>query len=165
MPAARRRSAARLRQIAERHRGQALAGVVLLTDGVAGDLRRRATVADLPPIYPVLFGQDQPPRDLAIASTASSQTSFEDAPVTIQAEVQCAGLSRTGSAWESSRCGRAGKGGEAERVVAEQTWRVPADSGPPGVSLSTSPGKSRGAFLPVCKVSSGESALEATTGQ
>lgn len=75
-----------LHQFAERHRGQALAGVILLTDGVAADLDV-AALKNLPPIYPVVFGGEETPRDVAIANTRVSQTSFEDAPVTIEAEL------------------------------------------------------------------------------
>ncbi len=82
-----------LKTIVERYRGQPLAGVLLFTDGVAADLEG-ADLTGLPPVYPVVFGNDLPPRDLAIASTAVTQTSFEDAPVTVQADVaavDCAG--------------------------------------------------------------------------
>lgn len=79
-----------LKAIAERHRGQPLAGVMLLTDGVAADLEGM-DLAGLPPIYPVVFGSDQPPRDLAITNTTVTQTSFEDAPVTVQADVAALG--------------------------------------------------------------------------
>jgi uncharacterized membrane protein len=81
---------AALKTIADRYRGQPLAGVMLFTDGVAADLDG-ADLTGLPPIYPVVFGNDLPPRDLAIASTAVTQTSFEDAPVTVQAEVTAIG--------------------------------------------------------------------------
>src|SRR5205823_4854442 len=46
----------------------------------------------LPPLYPVVFGRDGPARDLAVTSTSVTQTSFEDAPVTIQAEVSATGF-------------------------------------------------------------------------
>ena len=81
---------AALKTIADRYRGQPLAGVMLFTDGVAADLDG-ADLTGLPPIYPVVFGNDLPPRDLAIASTTVTQTSFEDAPVTVQAEVTAIG--------------------------------------------------------------------------
>jgi uncharacterized membrane protein len=81
-----------LKTLGDRHRGQPLAGIVLLTDGVAADLEG-ADLTGMPPIYPVVFGADRPPRDLAIASTNVTQTSFEDAPVTVQAEVQAVGFS------------------------------------------------------------------------
>lgn len=82
-----------LRTIAERYKGQPLAGVLLLTDGNATDIKSAAELPDLPPIYPVLIGKDQPERDIAITSTATSQSMFEDAPVAIQADVQASGYS------------------------------------------------------------------------
>ena len=81
---------AALKTLAERHRGQPLAGVMLFTDGVAPDLEG-ADLTGLPPIYPVVFGNDLPPRDFAVANPSVAQTSFEDAPVTIQAEIAAIG--------------------------------------------------------------------------
>ena len=79
-----------LQQLADRHKGQPLAGVILFTDGVAEDLET-IDLTTLPPVYPVLFGGDDAPRDLAIAGTAVTQASFEDAPVTVQAEIAALG--------------------------------------------------------------------------
>ena len=47
----------------------------------------------LPPIYPVLIGKDDPARDISISNVKISQTSFEDAPVTVQADVAHSGYS------------------------------------------------------------------------
>lgn len=113
---------AALKTIAERYRGQPLAGVMLFTDGVAADLDG-ADLAGLPPIYPVVFGNDLPPRDLAIASTAVTQTSFEDAPVTVQAEINvvgCAGEEVSGRLFAVDAKPEA-------KPVAEQTLRVPRE--------------------------------------
>jgi uncharacterized membrane protein len=84
-----------LRSIAERFKGQPLAGILLLTDGNATDL-----AGDLPPVtdgmpavYPVIFGNDEPVKDVAVQKITVSQTAFEDAPVTIQAEATAAGYS------------------------------------------------------------------------
>lgn len=116
---------AALKTLAERHRGQPLAGVLVLTDGVAADLESM-DLSGLPPVYPVLFGSEQPPRDLAITNTAVTQTSFEDAPITMQADV-----ATVGAAGEEvvARIFEAGKPGEkAAKPVAEQTLTVPANS-------------------------------------
>ena len=48
-------------------------------------------LAGLPPVYPVLFGSDQPPRDIGIVNSTVTQAAFEDAPVTVQAEVSATG--------------------------------------------------------------------------
>ncbi len=80
-----------LRQTVARHHGQPLAGVVLLTDGNAGDLVDVNAMKGLPPVFPVVFGSESAGRDLAIANTAVTLTSFDDAPVTVQAEVAVSG--------------------------------------------------------------------------
>ena len=82
-----------LEQLAERHRGQPLAAVLLMTDGIAADLDDPGKLRALPPVYPVLFGNETPLRDIAITNVSVTQTSFEDAPVTITAEASAAGFS------------------------------------------------------------------------
>lgn len=77
-----------LQGVAERFTGRPLAGVLLLTDGNATDLREAASLPpDLPPVYPVVLGRAGAVRDLALGQVQISQTAFEDAPVSIQAEV------------------------------------------------------------------------------
>jgi uncharacterized membrane protein len=81
-----------LRTIGDRFRGQPLAGVLLLTDGNATDLPDgKIEASDLPPIYPVVIGRDETINDIAIQKIAVSQTSFEDAPVSVQADVAAGG--------------------------------------------------------------------------
>ena len=118
---------AALKTIAERHRGQPLAGVLLLTDGVAADLEG-LDLAGLPPVYPVIFGNEQPPRDLAIVSTAVTQTSFEDAPVTVQAEVSAVGAPGE-EVLAKLVAIEPGRPSANPKPVAEQTLTVPAGSG------------------------------------
>jgi hypothetical protein len=77
--------------LTDRHRGQPLAGLMFLTDGVVPDLDP-ATLAGLPPVYPVIFASDTPERDIALGTPTVTQTSFEDAPVTIQVEVTATGF-------------------------------------------------------------------------
>ena len=85
---------AALRTIAERFRGQPLAGVLLLTDGNATDMPDgKLDTSGLPPIYPVVIGRDDAINDLAIQKVAVSQTAFEDTPVTVQVEVLASGYS------------------------------------------------------------------------
>jgi len=81
-----------LKTLGQRYEGRPLAGVLLMTDGNATDMGTPSSnLTGLPPIYPVVIGQAQPPRDIALTSVSVSQTSFEDAPVTIQAEVEATG--------------------------------------------------------------------------
>jgi uncharacterized membrane protein len=81
-----------LRTLAERYRGTPLAGILLLTDGNATDLDLRAPdTAGLPPIYPVVAGSDSAQSDVVLSRLAATQTAFEDAPVTIEAQLDTAG--------------------------------------------------------------------------
>ncbi len=81
-----------LRQVAARHHGQPLAGILLMTDGNASDLADANAMDGLPPVYPVVFGSDNAGRDIAITSTAVTLTSFDDAPVEVQADVDVSGF-------------------------------------------------------------------------
>jgi uncharacterized membrane protein len=81
-----------LRTIAQRYGGRPLAGVLLMTDGNATDMGEQFyDLSGVPPVYPVVIGAAQPPRDIALANVSVSQTAFEDAPVTIQADVEASG--------------------------------------------------------------------------
>jgi len=81
-----------LRNLADRYKGQPLAGVLLMTDGNATDLSEGLPdLAGLPPIYPVVMGTDDAVQDVSLQRITVSQTSFEDAPVTLQAEVSATG--------------------------------------------------------------------------
>ncbi len=88
---------AALRTIAERFQGRPLAGVLLFTDGNATDLPggTLSDVKGLPPIYPVVIGRSEPVRDIAVQHVRVSQSAFEDAPVTVQADVTAAGFRGT----------------------------------------------------------------------
>lgn len=83
-----------LRTLADRFQGRPLAGVLLLTDGNATDLANGALpdLRGLPPIYPVVIGRRDAVQDIAVQQVTVSQTSFEDAPVSIQADVSTAGF-------------------------------------------------------------------------
>lgn len=83
-----------LRTVAERFKGRPLAGILLFTDGNATDLTGNVpTIPGLPPVYPVVVGSAKPARDLALQQVTATQTAFEDAPVTVQSEIQATGLS------------------------------------------------------------------------
>jgi uncharacterized membrane protein len=82
-----------LRTIRERYHGRPLAGVLLFTDGNATDFRGDLDLSGLPPIYPVCIGSDRPIKDIALQQTRVSQSAFEDAPVSIQADVTATGYS------------------------------------------------------------------------
>jgi uncharacterized membrane protein len=99
---------AAFKTLGERYAGRPLAGVLLLTDGCATDADESLSApaaspfagAHLPPVYPVPLGRGRPPKDLAVESVTVSQTSFEDAPVTIQAEARATGFAGRSAAVE-----------------------------------------------------------------
>lgn len=81
-----------LQMIKERYDGRPLAGLVLLTDGNATDIPETGIeVKGLPPIFPVAIGRDESGRDISIQKVSVTQTSFEDAPVTVEAKVSANG--------------------------------------------------------------------------
>jgi uncharacterized membrane protein len=71
--------------------GDGVAGIVVFTDGVASDLRGLRT-SGLPPIFPVVFGREDAAPDLSLGMVSTTQSAFEDSPVTVAAEVKMAGL-------------------------------------------------------------------------
>lgn len=111
-----------LKNIAERYRGQALAGVLLFTDGNATDPGVALDAAGLPPVFTVVAGGDDVPRDLSVQKITVNQTAFEDSPVTVQAEISANGyageeivaelIDATGKVVEEQKL-RAGKGEQA----------------------------------------------------
>lgn len=82
-----------LHTVSDLWRGQPVAGVLLFTDGNATDMAADLPGLDgCPPIYPVVLGEDAGLRDVSLDKLTVSQTAFEDAPVTIQAEVAAHGF-------------------------------------------------------------------------
>ena len=83
-----------LRNLSETYHGRPLAGILLLTDGNATDLPGTPDLGGLPlpPVYPVVLGASRPPRDLALQQVHATQTDFEDAPVSVQADVAASGF-------------------------------------------------------------------------
>ncbi len=80
-----------LRSLGERFRGRPLAGILLFTDGNATDLKAGTEIEGLPPIYPVIIGSEKPVRDIAVVQLRTTQSDFEDAPVSVQADVRATG--------------------------------------------------------------------------
>lgn len=82
-----------LQALARRLKGRPLAGVLLFTDGNATDLPdENLDLSDLPPVYPVIVGKEEPARDIGILNIRVGQTPFEDAPVSIQVDVAAYGF-------------------------------------------------------------------------
>jgi uncharacterized membrane protein len=84
------RLAAALSDLARRLAGRPVAGVLLFTDGNATNWPDELGV-ELPPIYPVVIGADEPVRDLSIVNAAVAVSAFEDAPVAVKTDVVAAG--------------------------------------------------------------------------
>ncbi len=82
---------ASLDSIRRRFAGRSVAAVLLFSDGNSTDEIDLSTLGELPPIFPVVIGGSAPERDLGIRSAAVSQTSFEDSPVTLRADVHAEG--------------------------------------------------------------------------
>lgn len=81
-----------LKTATEQWRGQPVAGVLLFTDGNATDIGEELPSLDgCPPVYPVVLGRDVGLTDISLKKVGVSQTAFENAPVTIQAEVGASG--------------------------------------------------------------------------
>lgn len=82
-----------LQTLADRFVDRPVAGVLLFTDGNATDWS--ADVGDLysrlPQVYPVIVDTREAPTDVSIENIAVSETSFEDAPITMRADVRVAG--------------------------------------------------------------------------
>jgi uncharacterized membrane protein len=70
-----------------------VAGLLLFTDGVATDELDGLDLSGLPPVFPVSIGATDGLVDLAITRVTTTTTSFEDAPVTLQVELNGRGLS------------------------------------------------------------------------
>jgi uncharacterized membrane protein len=78
-----------LRSVAERYKGQPVAGILVLSDGSATDSPQQSeSYASLPPIYPVAMTSKNPSVDVSLSQLAVSQTNFEAAPVTIVANIE-----------------------------------------------------------------------------
>ena len=81
-----------LTTLSRRYQGQPLAGIVVFTDGVATDLEGELSLPEgIPPVYPIVIGESAPKRDVALGTVTPTQTSFEDAPVTITAQIKTRG--------------------------------------------------------------------------
>ena len=106
---------AALQTLRERFKGRPLAGVLLLTDGNATDITGALPdLSGLPPVYPVVIGNDDPIKDIAIQNVTVSQTAFEDAPVSIQADVTATGY--PGASVVAQLFDRAGKKVESQTL-------------------------------------------------
>ena len=134
-----------LRALGERYRGQPVAAVLLFTDGNATDLGSGSTdLSGLPPVYPVVVGSDDPIKDVALQKVTVTQTAFEDAPVSIQADVTSIGFSGTDLVAQLTELGDGPTSGSPahEKPVGEQSQKAPADGGTLAFRFQVRPEKS-----------------------
>jgi len=77
-----------LSALRDRFRDLPVAGILLMTDGNATDLET-ATIdwKTLPPVYPVMLGSKDELPDVSLSRVHVSQTNFDAAPVTVNAEI------------------------------------------------------------------------------
>jgi uncharacterized membrane protein len=130
---------AALQTVKERFAGRAVAGVILLTDGNATDITgTEVDLTGMPPVYPVVVGKDEPIKDVSLNNVVVSQTSFEDAPVTIQADAAANGYA--GVNIVAQLLDRTGK------KVEEQTLRAQGDGVPLAFRFQIRPEKSGVSF-------------------
>lgn len=141
-----------LRNLKERYRDRPLAGVLLFTDGIATDSAlSESDLQGLPPLYPVVVGSARGHRDLAVTHLSVSTTSFEDAPVTVQADVTQVGL--PGSQVTATLLTDNGA------VVKEETQRFSSTAAPLAFRFQFRPAEPGLSFYEV-KVKSSELAVE-----
>jgi hypothetical protein len=119
-----------LHSISRRFRGLPLAGVLLLTDGNATDTID-VPWRQLPPIYPVVIGDDEPPPDLSLTRVSASQTNFESAPVVVRANVG-------GTGYASEKV-TAKLIDENDRELQSQTIDMPSEGQPLSVRFELKP--------------------------
>jgi hypothetical protein len=117
---------AALQTLRQRFRGQALAGVLLFTDGNATDIAHAIPdLSGLPPIYCVVVGRDTAIKDIAIRNVAVTQTAFEDAPVTLQGDVTSSDYAGAEIAAQVLEIETTGATSGPPKVVAEQAQKAP----------------------------------------
>ena len=79
--------------LARRFRKRPVAGILLFTDGNATDWQDPLagqsswTWAEMPPVFPVVLGGETTKRDIRLGQVSVSHSNFEQAPVTIRAEL------------------------------------------------------------------------------
>ncbi|MBM3823521.1 MAG: hypothetical protein FJ404_11660 [Verrucomicrobia bacterium] len=82
-----------LKGLAARFKSQPLAGVLLLSDGNATDAALTPEeLKSLPPIFPLAVGSGSALRDMSIDRVKTTQSVFEDAPSSVEAEIRVQGF-------------------------------------------------------------------------
>ncbi len=119
---------AALTELSKRFQGRPTGGLLLLSDGHPTDLSESELAAlaaeckTLGPIFPVILPEAARLPDLTLENVTVSETSFEDAPVTVQCDARLVGMQSTAEVEIS--CQLLGPDG---KVVEEQTLPVNGD--------------------------------------
>jgi uncharacterized membrane protein len=111
-----------LQSLTERYKGHPLAGILLLTDGNATDLRGQLpSWKGMPPVYPVVLGDAARLKDVSIRQMTTERSAFEDAPVVVQARVESHGFGATPLVARLTD--------QSGKAIQEQSLSAPADGG------------------------------------
>ena len=82
-------------QLAERFKDRSVAGIVVVTDGLATDSEASDTLnsssSDIP-VFPVIFGDHHSPLDLSLEEVRANPTNFETTPLLVTAKISHVGL-------------------------------------------------------------------------
>ncbi|MEC7428519.1 MAG: hypothetical protein VYE28_02640 [Planctomycetota bacterium] len=82
-------------QLAERFKDRSVAGIVVVTDGLATDSEAsdtlNSTSPDIP-VFPVIFGDHHSPLDLSLEEVRANPTNFETTPLLVTAKISHVGL-------------------------------------------------------------------------
>ena len=157
---------AALEQLSRRYQGRPVAGVIVLSDGVAtdaGGIERVLAAADnarKPPLlYPVLLGGQRAADDIGVERVAVTQTNFEDAPVTVTADV--------GGSGYADQAVVAQLQDESGQKLDEQKVTIEADGRPAVVRFQVRPEQSGVSFyrVHVAPRSGGDEATEANNAR
>jgi len=151
---------ASLERIVKRYQGRPIAGILLMTDGSTTDAAavsrfvEQAGAKKVPPVYPVLLGADLAAGDVSVGQLAVTQTSFEDAPVTITAQVTTSGYK--GRSLVANLLDESGKS------VQKQTITAADDGEPVSVRFRLRPEQSGVSFYRVAVAPEGKDAQPTT---
>jgi uncharacterized membrane protein len=129
-----------LHEVQQRLAGQPLAGIVVFTDGDATDVSEFSQALGQVPIYPVLVGNATGLRNVRLAQVDVQQTAFDDAPVSVRAEVEGEGIGTQAlSVAVKPLNAPTPKKGESDPTPTPQITHLVADNEPVDVSFDWHP--------------------------
>jgi hypothetical protein len=132
-----------LRQTIENSRGQPVAAVVLVSDGQATDGETMAAAQFAAqrgvPVFTVGVGDPKAPRNIEVASLTANPVLFKDDEAVFTVRVLARELAGTSVKLTLRENGKGQEGGGKERIVAEQTIKLPPNDQPLDVTLRAQP--------------------------